>query len=196
MAGSPQQPQQFPAHRYVIFVGALNPPATTTLRQQLVNLLYQSPTKVTLLFSSTGGNTDEAIALHTFLKALPYELTIHAIAAVSSAAIPVFLSVDKSHRLASRNARFMFHDYVWNFAQNGPMDRSLISGLDKILNDAIAWTKEVVKSATNLQDADFETMKLFQQPVIIDANQAVNIGMVQTIAEPVIPANSQPWVIA
>jgi ATP-dependent protease ClpP protease subunit len=194
MAGTP--PPAFPTERFVTFVGALNPPITNNLRVQLANLIYQNATKVTLLFSSSGGSTDEAFPLFTYFRALPYELTIHGIGPVSSAAIPVFLSVDRSHRIVSKNARFLFHDYVMNYVnQNGPIDRTLIKGQQLILDDAVRWAKEIVKAETHLTDRDFETMKLFEEPIMIDANEAIKIGMASTIAEPTVPFGSQPLIV-
>ncbi len=71
----------------------------------------------------------------------------------------------------------------------------MIKNAEVFLNDAIDWTKDVLKRQTQLTDADFQAMKLFEQPVIIDADRAVTLGIVSAIAEPSIPANSQPLVV-
>jgi ATP-dependent protease ClpP protease subunit len=195
MAGGPL-PQQFPAHRFLTFFGPLNPPFSNNLRVYLSNFIHQNAQKVTLLFASNGGATDDGMALFTYLKALPYELTIHAVGPVSSMAVPVFLSVDSAHRIASRNARFFFHDYTWNLVQqNGPVTREMLKGPAMFLEDAAAWTKEVLRANTHLTDADFESMKLFEHPILMDATRAVQVGIASSVAEPAIPVGCQPLVV-
>jgi ATP-dependent protease ClpP protease subunit len=49
-----------------------------------------SASRATLVFSSDGGNTDEALALYNFIRSLARPITIHAAGHVGSAAIPVF----------------------------------------------------------------------------------------------------------
>ena len=92
-----------PTDRYITFFGAISPPATTNLRIGLCALVNEGAKKITILFASPGGSTDDGIALYTFLTALPVELTMHAAGVVASIAIPVFLA--SSNRIASKNAR-------------------------------------------------------------------------------------------
>lgn len=198
MAGFPQllqQQQNFPANRFLTFHGPIQAPFTTQLRLQLSNLIHQKAQKVTLLFSSGGGATDDGMALYSYLRALPYELTIHAIGLVGSMGIPVFMG--GKTRVASPDARFFFHDYTSNYVQqNGPISREIQKGNALILDDAIAWTKDVLKINTQLTDQDFDSLKMFDQPLLMDAKWASNVGIVSAIAEPAIPADSQPWVVA
>ena len=150
MAGTPPPAAasvNYPAHRYLTFFGQINPPSSSNLRLHLSNLVHQKARQVTLLFASGGGSTDDGMALFTYLRALPFELTIHAVGLVGSMGIPVFLA--GKNRIASQNARFFFHDYTSNFVQyNGPMTREQQMGNTLLLTDAVNWTKDILKANT------------------------------------------------
>ena len=98
----------FPPDRYLTFFGGISSPASTNLRSALCSMVNKGAKKITILFASWGGSTDDGIALYTYLTALPVELTMHAVGIVGSMAIPVFLAAP--HRFASENARFFFHE--------------------------------------------------------------------------------------
>ena len=106
-AGIPAMPE----HRFLTFFGPISLPSTNNLRSVLCGLVNEGAKQVTILFASGGGSTDDGIALFTYLKALPVELTMHAVGNVNSIALPVFLAASK--RFASKNARFLFHNYLW-----------------------------------------------------------------------------------
>jgi ATP-dependent Clp protease protease subunit len=197
MAGTPPPAAasvNYPAHRYLTFFGQINPPSSSNLRLHLSNLVHQKARQVTLLFASGGGSTDDGMALFTYLRALPFELTIHAVGLVGSMGIPVFLA--GKNRIASQNARFFFHDYASNFVQyNGPMTREQQMGNTLLLTDAVNWTKDILKANTKLADSDFDALKMFNEPLLMDAQRAADVGIVSAIAEPAIPADALPWVV-
>jgi len=90
--------------RTLTYVGSIRPPSSNGLRATLCGYVNEQAQKVTILFASDGGSTDDGIALYTFIKTLPLEITMHAIGLVNSIAIPVFCA--GKNRLASKNARF------------------------------------------------------------------------------------------
>lgn len=190
MAGSLPQ---VPSHRFLTFFGLINLPSTNNLRAALCGLVNEGAKQITILFASAGGSVDDGIALYTYLKALPVELTMHAVGNVNSIALPVFLAA--SNRLASQNARFLFHNYLWTSATPEQATPEGLAERALILSSALDWTREILKTATKLTDSDFEAMKLLDKPVLIEPSRAVQVGIVSAIAEPSIPANSQPRVV-
>jgi Clp protease len=187
---------EFPAHRYVVFYGHLNERSSHNLRMHLSNLVRQDTRRVTLLFASGGGTTDDAMALFTHLRSLPYELTTHAVGLVGGMAIPVFLAVDRAHRIASKNASFLFHGYPSRRVQpNGPVAGEMREAPPPVPGDALEWTKKVLRTDTYLTDADFERLKLFDQSVLMDAGKATCAGIVSGICEPAIPDGCQPLIV-
>jgi len=156
-------------------------------------MVNEGAKKITILFASWGGTTDDGIALYTYLTALPVELTMHAVGIVGSMAIPVFLSAP--HRFASENARFFFHEYTWTHAQANIVTQTTMDEQSLRLSDALSWTKEIVRARTSLTDEDCEEKKLFDYPFIMKPTDAVTFGLISAVAEPAIPANSQPRVV-
>jgi len=156
-------------------------------------MVNEGAKKITLLFASPGGSTDDGIALYTYIKALPAEIIMHAVGNVGSIALPVFLA--SNTRLASQNARFMFHNYVWGSAQAEQVNQNVLTERTMLLDSALAWTREIVKATTKLTDADFESMKLFEKPVLIEPSRALECGLISEIKEPAIPVGSQPRVV-
>ena len=189
----PNAPPKPPAHRFLTFFGPISPPSSSNLRIGLTQMINEGAKKVTLLFASPGGSTDDGIALNTYIKALPIEIVMHAVGNVGSMGLPVFLAANV--RLASKNSRFFFHNYVWGSQQAEQVNQDVLAERTMILDAALLWTREIVKATTKLTDADFEAMKLFEKPVLIEPGRALECGLISEIKEPAIPADSQPRVV-
>jgi ATP-dependent Clp protease protease subunit len=178
-------------HRFLTFYGPINLPATNSLRVGLATLINEGAQEVTLLFASDGGSISDGIALYTYLKALPIKLNMHATGVIASIAVPIFLAADRANRFASSNARFFVHEYVWAYSQGATLGRSMLDEPTLILQSADAWTRDILKASTQLTDGDFETLKLFREPRIIDPGSATNMGLIAAVAEPRIAVGSQ-----
>jgi len=182
-----------PTHRFLTFLGSIRPPQSNNFRAGLLSMVNEGAKQITILFASDGGSTDDGIALYTFLKALPIELTMHAVGNVSSSALPVFLAAP--NRLASHNAHFFFHNYTWSNGTPETVSDRTLSERSLLLAAALDWTREVIKASTNITDQDFDSLKLFDQPVLIEPSRAAQYGLITRIEEPLIPAGSQPRVV-
>lgn len=168
-------------------------PNTISLRIALTQLVNEGAKTVCVLFSSDGGSTDDGMSLYTFIRALPLDVTFHAVGIVGSIAIPVFLAADK--RLASENAHFFFHEYSWTYNQAATVTQTTMDEQALLLKNAMRWTQRIIKSRTKLTDKDFEASKMFDHPVIMDARRASSAGIVSGVAEPSIPADNRPLVV-
>lgn len=176
--------------RTLVFSGPIQQGPVSALRVALVTMVNEGATKITLLFASAGGSTDEGIALFSFLRALQVELTMHAIGHVGSIAVPVFLAAPI--RLTSKNAYFFFHEFSWAHEKASDVSSTTVKEQDLLLDAALLWTKEIVKANTKLTDTDFEKRKLFRLPVIYTPREAATAGIVSGIAEPTLSANTDP----
>ncbi len=183
----------FPTERYITFFGNISSPSTNNLRAALCTMVNEGAQKITILFASPGGLTDDGIALYTYLTALPVDLTMHAVGIVGSIAIPIFLAAP--NRFASRNARFFFHEYSWTHTQANIVTKTTMDEQSLRISDCISWTKDIIKTTTKITDKDFETMKLFDYPFNMDPASASKTGLISAVAEPRIPAGSQPRVV-
>ena len=182
-----------PPHRHLTFFGNIHPTSTIPLRIALCELANEGAEEVTVLFASAGGSIDDGVALFTFLRALPFKLTFHAAGLVGSMAVPIFLAAP--HRLASVNARFLLHEFHWTDPQVQRVTQSTIVERTMILDSAVTWTKDILKSTTTLTDERIKEMNMFQEPLLLNAEQALEIGMVEGIAEPRIPSESYARIV-
>ncbi len=180
-------------NRVLTFFGSIRAPATNSLRVALCQMQNEGATSVTILFASEGGSADDGIALHAYITALPFELTMHAIGFVSSVAIPVFLAAPK--RLASKHARFFFHEYSWTHPQANVATQTTMTEQSMLLDYSAEWSREIIKATTKLTDGDFERMKLFDHPVILSPSDAAKHGLVSQVTEPNIPVGCDPRVV-
>jgi ATP-dependent Clp protease, protease subunit len=182
--------QVFPK-RMLTFFGPINLPNTNHLRANLCQMVNEGAQEITLLFASPGGSTDDGMALFTFLRALPVQLTMHAVGFVSSIAIPVFLAAH--HRLASVNSRFFFHDFTFAFPTQIVSRTSTVES-SMLMDSALHWTKTILKSTTQLSDEDLERMRLLQEPRLMIPGEALERGIIQEIQEPVLRLDTRPVV--
>lgn len=169
--------QQFSKDRVLSFFGPISTPATTVLRTALCSMVNEGAAAVTILFASDGGSTSDGIALHNYLRSLPIEITMHAVGVVGSIAVPVFLAAKK--RLAVDSAQFFFHEFHWTDKDADRVTHATILERTLLLNHAINWTKDLLKAETKLTDADFDSMKLFDHPLLMDAPMAMQKGVIQ-----------------
>jgi len=182
------------ASQFLTFYGNIHPPATTALRLALCQMVNEGVSEATILFASAGGAIDDGLALFTFLRALPIRLTMHAVGLVGSIAVPVFLAAPR--RLASQNAIFFMHAFTWTDAQPQRMDQSAMVERTLILDAGVAWTKDVLKATTRLTEDDIADMNMFRDPILFDAARARELGMVEAVVEPRIPADGKARVVA
>lgn len=182
-----------PTDRCLTFIGPIRQPATNSFRVALLTMVNEGAERVTVLFSSDGGSTDEGLVLYEFLRALPLELTFHAIGHVGSIAIPVFLAADE--RYAVPEARFFFHEYSWTHPAAATVSQTTMEEQTLLLNASIGWTKRTIKARTKLKDGDFKTRKLLEKPVLLSAAEAADVGLVQAVKAVEISATSHPRIV-
>jgi len=164
-------------NKYLSFSGEITSQLSSSFRAALSEAVNDGAREVTVLFSSAGGSTDEAISLFTFLRALPVRITMHACGVVGSVAVPVFLAA--ASRFASSNACFFLHQYAWTFANGQETPYLKIRENILLLQFAQEWSLRIIKETTGLTDEAIQLRGLFLQPQIITAAQAAQLSLSQ-----------------
>jgi len=180
-----QQQSQPPKGLVLTFVGPIQPAATKNLRKACCMAINQKAKKLTILFSSLGGSIDDGFALYGFLRALPVELTIHAIGSVESIATVVFLAADK--RLATPQAHFMIHGFTWPFVAQ-PYEQRQIEDTQESLKHSLAKYTKVLEERTLLTQQALDQLNAFKKINILTPAFAKEKGIIQQIADATIPA--------
>jgi ATP-dependent Clp protease protease subunit len=187
-APNPQPPQPVIRPVSLVFVGPIQNPASKNLRNICCSVVTSGTKDIQILFSSSGGLVDEGFALYNFLRALPVNLTMHAIGYVDSMALVVFLAGQV--RYCSPDSTFLFHDFAWGAPGAVNQTRSQWADLNESLNRTTVRSKELLKLRTTFTDKDFEALKLYEKATIQGAGFAKEKGIVNDIKEAAIPAGA------
>ena len=95
--------------KYIIFEGSIDQQATLRLVNAIQNAINLQPqaNKVTIIFSSLGGNIYDGFLLASFIQNAKVPIAIHAVNHVDSIANVVYLSAKE--RTAESHAKFYLH---------------------------------------------------------------------------------------
>ena len=175
-----------PSRQYVVFFNqAITTATMRALDRQLVTLTEAGVGHITLVVNSPGGLVYEALTAYSLIRALPAEINTHAVGFVASAATTLFLA--GARRTADRNARFLFHPTqapagVSATAQETRDRLAMFGTVDNIVSD-------ILRDRTTLAPAEIDRFE--RQEVFYTAQQALEAGIVQEIADLRIPGEGK-----
>lgn len=170
--------------QFVSFSAEINPTTTENLIAVMGQLCNQQATEVHLRLSTPGGSVMHGFTLYNVLRALPLKLITHNMGNVDSIGNVIFLA--GVERYACPNSTFMFHGVGFDVAGSLRLvDQNLREYLDSIGSDH-RRIGAVMGQHTTLQEAD--VVELFKEARTKDAAWAQQIGMVNAVREPQIPA--------
>lgn len=169
------------SHYRLIFDYHIYQDSAEELRHSITTTLERADREsLTLIFSSEGGNPDEALALYNFLRALPIELHIHGVGHIGGVAVPVFLAGQK--RTCSPFSRFFFHAYQGRFGARQTKDR--IAEEAQSVNSDLDFSRKIVEARAKVPR---EVLDRLYEPdtmsTILDAGQAKKWGIVHDVLQ-------------
>jgi hypothetical protein len=114
---------------------------------------------------------------------------------IASIANVVFLG--GGTRIACPDSYFHFHNYEMNFQSAQSMDPDKLLDNSQSLDAYRLNTRSIFKARTQLTDADLDTLKFLDKPMIKDEAFAQRKGIVQQVAIPTSPQEppSSTWTI-
>jgi ATP-dependent protease ClpP protease subunit len=165
----------------LVFNGSIYENAANALRSRIATILErQDCESLTIVFSSEGGSTDQGLALHNFIRALPVPIHIHAVGHVGSTAVPVFLAGHK--RTCTPFSRFFFHAYDWGFEGRQMSDR-IAEALQRLDSD-IKLSRQIVEKFTSIPGETLDTLyRRAPTPTIFTPAEAKDVGIVEDVIE-------------
>lgn len=177
-------PPNPPTEFFLSFSAEINPSTTENLIAVMAQLCNQGAAKVNLLLSTPGGSVMHGFTIYNTLRALPVRLVTYNMGNVDSIGNVIFLAGQE--RYACPNATFMFHGVGLDVTGGVRLvDQSLREHLDSINSDH-RRIGAVIGQHTSLQEAD--VVELFKEARTKDAVWAKDVGMIQSVSEPKIPA--------
>ena len=164
----------------LVFGGDINPSETNILRARICQIL-ELPNfgSLVIMFSSSGGSTEQSLALFNFISQLPVPVRMHAVGHVGSASLPVFLAGRR--RTSSPIARFFFHEYNWGFA--GQQTLGQIAEAVELLRNDIELAREIIKTRTQSPPELLQTMDGRSPATIVSPEKAKSFGLVEDVSD-------------
>lgn len=176
-------------HR-IVFNGPIYETQTNALRDVIANVLARPDCAAAkLIFNSEGGNTDQGHSLYAFFRSLHRPIELYAAGHVGSIAVPAFLGAAK--RTAAPHARFFFHGYDWTFAPNQTPAR-IEEAIERLKHD-IAMSRQIVEQNTTIPPETLNNVYAHApSPMIVEPEQALGFGIIQSIYEMNAAGAAQP----
>ena len=162
---------------YLFFEQAIDINSMRALRRQLAALVEAEVSQIVLVINSVGGNVLQSLITYSFIRSLPARINTHAQGFVASAANMLFLAGEE--RSADRGARFLFHPTQTALA--GSLNEQQIQEQLTVFDSVEAMSDRVYHERTSLSDADIQ--RFSRGEVIYTADQAKEIGILQTVAD-------------
>ena len=151
------------------FPHGINIDTANTLRTGIIEVMHQDDFgSLTILFSSSGGSTEQSISLYNFIRQIRTPIHMHAVGHVGSSAFPIFLAADK--RTSAEHARFFLHEYTWTFTEKTTLHG--LEGAVKRLQNDIDLAKSIIRSRTSIPADRVAAIGGDASPSVITPNEA------------------------
>lgn len=172
-------------HYFVFFNQAITTASMRALDRQMIALTEGGVTHITLVLNSPGGSVYETLTAYSLIRALPARIDTHAVGFVASAATTLFLAGQT--RSADRNARFLFHPTQTAF--NGTATAQETRDRLAMFGTVNGVVSDIIHDRTTVPPEEIERFE--RQEVFYTAQQALEAGIVQEIADLRIPGDGQ-----
>ncbi len=172
--------QKYPLHAIVNFIGNVTFKKANELNAYIHKEMNNGVKNFTININSNGGETDAGISVYQYLTALPITITTNNIGTAQSAATIIYCSGSRRYALA--HSFFMLHGNATTY--NGGMSLLTIEGLLKLNKMRLQTFAEIFKSCSHLSAEKSTQYFSSAQAQYFSAEEAQDIGLVQTIAAP------------
>jgi ATP-dependent protease ClpP protease subunit len=169
---------------YIIFHAAIDGQTSQQLIAAAAQLCAQGAGELCILISTPGGNVMSGITVYNALRALPCKLIMHNVGNIDSIGNAIFLAADK--RIACAHSTFMFHGVGIPISETC-QEKGARELLDGILSNQKRMG-DIVAERTRISGAEIEV--LFREARTKDAEAALAVGIIDEIADAVIPKNA------
>ena len=160
------------------FGSDINLAEANNLRSRICGILERPDFgSLVIMFSSDGGSPDQSLALFNFISQLPVPVRMHAVGHVGSASIPVFLA--GSRRTSSPMARFLFHEYNWEFTERQTLNR--IDEAAERLRSDIELSREIIKTRAQVPAEILQTLDGRSPTAVLSPEEAKAFGLVDDV---------------
>lgn len=176
----------------LVFAHGITLDTANHMRNRVADVLARPDvTSLTILFSSEGGSTDQALSLYNFLTSMPKPIHMHAVGHVGSVANTIFLAGHK--RTSSPHARFFFHEYDWGF--DGRQTIRRMNEAVHRLTDDIEMARKLLRARAKPDESLLKALDGSGPPVVLSPTQALEMGLVEEIVDLPQAVNGEPQIV-
>lgn len=112
------------------------------LKAEIEEAVAKNPAKIKLVFSSNGGEIDEALKFYNWIKENSFPIEIHGFNKIQSSAIFVFLAFD--FRFFSKGTQFVFHKaYIDETKRTETTSEEKLNEFNNIMSGIITSTLDI-----------------------------------------------------
>lgn len=176
----------------VHFTAPINSHTCGQLIDKCTQAIQQGADELVIKIATMGGECSYGFSLYNFLISLPVPVRTHNLGTVESMGNIIFLAGVK--RTACHYSKFLFHPFHWTL--NGAVDHARMSeyamSLDydlELYASIVAERTQGAKSPLNVLDC------LTSAPRILNAEDAIDAGLIDAVDCLCIPAESVSWCV-
>jgi ATP-dependent Clp protease protease subunit len=171
---------------YIGYCGLVDSAGVTRIAGAINAAVNNQFDSVYLCFSSNGGYIGDGIFLYNHIRCLPIHITMHNTGTVASIATTLFVAGHR--RLCAPHSIFMMHPVAVSGAGTSMASAPLQAALDLALRDE-ERTENILRERTRIPE-DILTARRTRD-VYLSAQNALDCGLVDEIAEFTLPAGNQ-----
>ena len=170
-----------PSEVVIHFAANINDQNVNALINNAATIANNGIKKVTLSLATDGGQITSGIQLYNVLRALSFDLTVHAVGDIASAGNIVFVAGRR--RVASPHARFLFHEP--SVGQVEDLDVKALRELAAQLQSNGDRNREILEERTKMSRREINNLK--RRTSTVTPTQAVEGGLAHSIKDLSIP---------
>lgn len=174
------------------FCGPITPKSYEYMRNQILTAVCERRAqKVTVMFSSEGGDLNSEFSAYNFFRGLPVPVRMVNVGSVESIALLVYLAANERDVLES--SRFLLHQFDWTYPHQIVDYARLNENSDSLRFDYGRYAT-IFNERTNSGNGVVDIFKCLNgQAVIVDAPTATKAGIATNIipVDGSIPAPSE-----
>jgi ATP-dependent protease ClpP protease subunit len=186
---TPLAPEPLPKIVYAMFTGILDGSAIARIQNNIAVATQKGVEHIHLAFQSDGGGVGNGVSLYYLFKALPIELTLYNIGAISSAALVAYLGA--KHRKTSASATFLIHRTT-DTLQYGREAQFRAVADQLATNDQV--TESLLRSHTTLSSAQWDKLNDLGN-LFLTAKEAMDCGITEEMEDFSPPTGSKLYAI-
>ncbi|MDH4653621.1 ATP-dependent Clp protease proteolytic subunit [Pseudomonas sp. BN606] len=176
----------------VHFTAPINSHTCGQLIDKCTQAIQQGADELVIKIATMGGECSYGFSIYNFLIALPVPVKTHNLGTVESMGNIIFLAGE--HRTACHYSKFLFHPFHWTL--NGAVDHARMSEYAMSLDYDLQLYVSIVDERTRGAASPLNVLEcLTASPKILDAQDALDAGLIHAVDGLEMPAESVSWCV-